>query len=99
MVKPTKWVRPVTLVWKHDHVTGLWTAYTEQPKRFGGGVIRKFFAGVRPLLAGDALFTSGDHGWVVVRNEFLDVEPFATAEDAKTFVAALFALERPDADY
>ena len=49
------------------------------------------FSIVRPARAGDGLLS--DHlGWVVTTNSFCDVMHFATLEEAKRHVEAIFAL-------
>jgi hypothetical protein len=74
---------------------GSWTAYVEKRSRVNSLKqmhVKHVFAYVRPVNNVLGLLDT-DHGWVVTRNTFDDVQVFDNLVTARVFVESLFALE------
>lgn len=86
--------KPV-LTQEYSH-TGVWTYQVERTAKYRRAgshyKVREPFATIRPAVNGGGFF-SHCAGVVVTRNNFDEIRPFDTRDEAELYVKALFALE------
>ena len=85
-----------SLIWDWGGDSYIRTAITESQAKYKRGnayTVRETFAVVRPLYDALGLFTDGDKGWVVTRNNFDEIREFPDFATAMLYVESLFTLE------